>query len=45
VLDNRAFLLHHLDSTRRLNEAPTRPELLAILGESDKATDGDKASK
>ena len=33
VLDNRAFLIHHLDSTRRLAEGPSQKELSAILGE------------
>ena len=34
VLDNRAFLLNHLDVSRRLSEGPARRELSAILGES-----------
>lgn len=33
VLDNRAFLLNHLEVSRRLAEGPARRELSAILGE------------
>jgi argininosuccinate synthase len=37
VLDNRAFLLNHLDSSRRLAEGPVRRELTELLGESPAA--------
>jgi len=42
VLDNRAFLLRHLDSTRALGEGPAQPELLAIPGEGEKPGDSAK---
>ncbi len=32
VLDNRAFLLHHLDVSRQLTEKPAPPELTEIFG-------------
>jgi argininosuccinate synthase len=37
VLDNRAFLINHLDSSRRLSEGPVRRELTELLGASSTA--------
>jgi argininosuccinate synthase len=38
VLDNRGFLINHLESMRALAEGPARRELTEILGESDEAS-------
>ena len=35
VLDNRAFLITHLDATRALSAGPAPRELSEILGEED----------
>jgi hypothetical protein len=35
VLDNRAFLLHHLDVSRHLTAKPAPPELTEIFGAGD----------
>jgi argininosuccinate synthase len=34
VLDNRAFLINHIDATNLLAEGPARRELTEILGEA-----------
>jgi hypothetical protein len=37
VLDNRSFLINHLESIQRLAEGPARRELTEILGETASA--------
>jgi hypothetical protein len=38
VLDNRAFLINHLESIQLLTEGPARRELTEILGDAPDAT-------
>jgi argininosuccinate synthase len=38
VLDNRGFLINHLESMRALAEGPARRELTELLGESDEGS-------